>query len=120
MKLLVFVLNKEELLEATMEAYLEAGITGATILDSEGMGRFLAYEIPLFAAFKDVLVGTAPRNRTILSLIPGDGALKRLLPILEGAIGDLRTPGLGVLFTVPVDWANVSLGDEKKTEEAAR
>ncbi len=36
-----------------MEAYVEAGVTGATILDSEGMGRFLAYEIPLFAGFKD-------------------------------------------------------------------
>ena len=41
MKLLVFVLNREELLEQVLEAYVEAGISGATILDSEGMGRFL-------------------------------------------------------------------------------
>jgi nitrogen regulatory protein P-II 1 len=45
-KLVVFVLNREELLEQVLEAYVEAGITGATILDSEGMGRFLTYEVP--------------------------------------------------------------------------
>jgi nitrogen regulatory protein P-II 1 len=43
MKLLVFVLNNEEYLEKVLEAYVEAGVAGATILDSEGMGRFLAY-----------------------------------------------------------------------------
>ena len=47
MKLVVFVLNKEEFLEDVLEAFIEAGITGATILDSEGMGRFLTYEVPL-------------------------------------------------------------------------
>ena len=57
MKLLVFVLNKEELLEDVLTAYVEAGIPGATILDSEGMGRFLTYEVPLFADFKDFMKG---------------------------------------------------------------
>lgn len=120
MKLLVFVLNKEELLEATMEAYLEAGITGATILDSEGMGRFLAYEVPLFASFKDVMAGAVPRNKTILSMISGDEPLRRLLPILQGSIGDLSVPGLGVMFTVPIDWSSVAIADEKRAEEAER
>lgn len=56
MKLLVFVLNKEEYLEDVLEAYVEAGIPGATIIDSEGMGRFLAYEVPLFAGFKEFMI----------------------------------------------------------------
>ncbi|MFA6505795.1 MAG: hypothetical protein WCT14_06845 [Treponemataceae bacterium] len=105
MKLLVFVLNKEELLEKTLEAYVEAGIPGATILESEGMGRFLAYEVPLFADFKELMKGTAPRNKTILSLIKDENAVARLVPILKEAIGDFSSPGTGVMFTVPVDWA---------------
>ena len=60
MKLLVFVLNNEEYLEEVLEAYVEAGITGSTILDSEGMGRFLTYEVPLFAGFKDFMKGNRP------------------------------------------------------------
>lgn len=105
MKLLVFVLNKEEMLEKTLEAYVEAGIPGATILDSEGMGRYLAYEVPLFADFKEFMKGNSPRNKTILSLIKEDGAVERLMPILKESIGDFSSPGIGVMFTVPVDWA---------------
>lgn len=105
MKLLVFVLNKEELLEKVMEAYVEAGIPGATILDSEGMGRYLAYEVPLFADFKDFMQGNSPHNKTILSLIKDEDGLKRLLPLLEESIDGFSNPGTGVMFTVPVDWA---------------
>jgi nitrogen regulatory protein P-II 1 len=105
MKLLVFVLNKEELLEDVLEAYVEAGIPGATIIDSEGMGRFLAYEVPLFADFKDFMKGNKPYNKTILSVVKDDGALERLMPILEEVIGGFSAPGTGIIFTVPIDWA---------------
>jgi len=104
MKLLVFVLNDETHLEAVLEAYIEAGVPGATIIDSEGMGRFLAYEVPLFADFKDFMKGNKPRNKTILSVIHDDRALERLKPLIEDVVGGLSTPGAGVMFTVPVDW----------------
>lgn len=105
MKLLVFVLNNEECLEAVLEAYVEAGITGATILDSEGMGRFLAYEVPLFADFKDFMKGNKPYNKTILSVVKNQTTVDRLMPILDDAVGGLDNPGTGILFTVPIDWA---------------
>ncbi|HOX18964.1 MAG TPA: hypothetical protein PKW82_10945, partial [Spirochaetales bacterium] len=74
MKLYVFVLNRTELLERVLEAYVEAGVAGATILDSEGMGRYLAYEVPLFADFKSLMKGSGPENKTILSVVR-DGAV---------------------------------------------
>lgn len=104
MKLLVFVLNDEAHLEGVLEAYIEAGISGATILDSEGMGRFLAYEVPLFADFKDYMKGSKPRNKTILAVIKDDAALERLKPLVDAVVGGIATPGAGVMFTVPVDW----------------
>ncbi|MDR1177370.1 MAG: P-II family nitrogen regulator [Spirochaetaceae bacterium] len=106
MKLLVFVLNQEEFLEEVMEAYVEAGIPGATILDSEGMGRFLTYEIPLFADFKDFMKGNKPYNKTIISVIPDEKVIAALLPLIEGAVGPLSEPGTGIMFTLPVDWAH--------------
>jgi nitrogen regulatory protein PII len=105
MKLLVFILNKEEFLEAALEAYVEAGIGGATILDSEGMGRFLAYEVPLFADFKDFIKGNKPSNKTILSVVKDADVVKRLVPLIEESVGPLDDPGTGIMFTVPVDWA---------------
>ena len=78
MKLLIFVLNKEELLDEVLAAYVEAGIPGATIIDSEGMGRFLTYEVPLFADFKDFMKGNKPYNKTIFSVIRNEKNIPRL------------------------------------------
>jgi nitrogen regulatory protein P-II 1 len=111
MKLVVFVLNREELLERVLEAYVEAGIQGATILDSEGMGHYLTYEVPLFADFKEFMKGNKPYNRTILSVIRDEAAIGRLVPLLDEVCGGLRSPGTGILFTLPVDFAVGLVGD---------
>jgi len=105
MRLIVFVLNKEELLERVLEAYVEVGITGATILDSEGMGRFLTYEVPLFADFKEFMKGNKPYNKTILSVVEDETVFERLSGILNEVCGPLSAPGTGILFSVPVDAA---------------
>lgn len=116
MKLVVFVLNKEELLERVLEAYVEAGVTGATILDSEGMGRFLTYEVPLFADFKPFMKGNKPYNKTILSVVTDEALVPRLRKILDEVCGDLRSPGTGILFTVPVDFATGLVGQLEEEE----
>lgn len=105
MKLLVFVLNNEEFLEEVLEAYVEAGIEGATILDSEGMGRFLTYEVPLFADFREFMKGNKPYNKTILSVVRDESCIERLVPLVERVVGPLSERGKGIMFTVPVDWA---------------
>ena len=105
MKLVVFVLNREELLEQVLEAYAEVGIAGGTILDSEGMGRFLTSEVPLFVGFKEFLKGNKPYNKTIFSVIKDESLIPRLKTLLDEICGGLENPGTGVLFTLPVDWA---------------
>lgn len=112
MKLLVFVLNKEELLDDVLSAYIEAGIPGATIVDSEGMGRFLTYEVPLFADFKDFMKGNKPYNKTILSVVRYETKIDTLVCLLEQICGDLEDPGTGIFFTVPVDFAKGLLREE--------
>lgn len=119
MKLVVFVLNREELLEQVLEAYVEAGIDGATILDSEGMGRFLTYEVPLFAHLKSFMKGNKPYNKTILSIVRDEAAIERLKAILDEVTGGLDEPGTGILFGVPVDfaWGLMPLDGEEHTDE---
>ena len=112
MKLIVFVLNREELLEQVLEAYAETGIAGGTILDSEGMGRFLTYEVPLFAGFKEFMKGNKPYNKTIISVVRDESPIPRLRALLDEICGGLENPGTGVLFTLPVDWA-VGLVEEE-------
>ncbi|MBI9108178.1 MAG: hypothetical protein JEZ04_15620 [Spirochaetales bacterium] len=105
MKLLIFVLNKEEYLEEVLEAFVEAGIEGATMFDSEGMGRFLAYEIPLYAAFKEFMKGNKPYNKTIISVVKDEKVIERVKSLVDQIVGGLEKPGTGIMFTVPVDWA---------------
>jgi nitrogen regulatory protein P-II 1 len=106
MKLLVFILNKEEFLEDVLEAYVEAGVAGATLLDSEGMGRFLAYQVPLFAGFKEFMKGNKPYNKTILALIKNESIISRVKELVDQVVGGLDNPGTGIMFTLPVDWAS--------------
>jgi nitrogen regulatory protein PII len=106
MKLLVLGLNNEEYLEEVLEAYIEAGVTGSTILDSEGMGRFLTYEVPLFAGFKEFMKGNKPYNKTIISVIRNDRTVEKVKKLLDDIVGGLDNPGTGIMFTVPVDWAS--------------
>lgn len=105
MKLLVFVLNNEAFLEEVMEAYVEAGITGSTILDSEGMGHFLTYEVPLFEGFKDFMKGNKPYNKTIFSVVHNEKVVQQAKKLVEEIVGSLDNPGTGIMFTLPVDWA---------------
>lgn len=102
MKLVVFVLNREEILDQVLEAYVEAGVAGATVVDSEGMGRILTHEVPLFAGFRDFMKGNRPRNKTILSVVDADETVRRLEQLLERVCG-VEAAGTGVLFTAPVD-----------------
>jgi nitrogen regulatory protein P-II 1 len=111
-KLVVFVLNKEELLDEVLAAYVEAGIGGATILDSEGMGRFLTYEVPLFADFKQFMKGNKPYNKTIFSVVQNEALIPRLEKLLDKVCGGLDAPGTGIFFTIPVDYARGLVGAE--------
>jgi len=114
MKLLVFVLNDEEKLEQVLSAYVEADIAGATILDSEGMGRFLAYEVPLFAGFRDFMKGNRPYNKTILSVVRDHESIETLKKLVDEIVGGLDKPGTGIMFTVPIDWAYGLVPEEEE------
>ena len=116
MKLLVFVLNREELLDDVLAAYVEAGIAGATVLDSEGMGRYLTYEVPLFADFKEFMKGNKPYNKTILSVVSNEEAIPHLKKLLDEITGGLENPGTGIFFTLPVDYA-VGLIEQNDNEQ---
>ena len=116
MKLLVFVLNKEELLDDVLAAYVEIGIPGATILDSEGMGRVLTYENPLFTDFKDFMKGNKPYNKTIFSVVKHEKKIPKLERLLDEICGNLDNPGTGILFTIPVDYAKGLVKEEEEGE----
>lgn len=101
-KLLVAVINDTEKLDEILSGFIELGITGATIVSSEGMGRLLSHDIPIFAGLQTLLSGSRPQNRTIFSVVPED-RVDAAIALLQDVFGDLDVPGTGIVFTLPVE-----------------
>ncbi len=103
MHLLVLVLNKEEYLENIMTGFVEVGITGATIIDSVGMGRVLAYDVPIFAGLRGTnqAFQSKPYNKTIFTVVKDSASLEQAINIIDQIV-DLDTPGTGLLFSFPL------------------
>jgi nitrogen regulatory protein P-II 1 len=102
MTLLVFILNDPEKLEEVLEGYLEIGITGATVLDSLGMGHILETEVPIFAGFQSLFSSASAYNKTILSVVDDREKIKEALDMIEEVCGSLSEPGVGIAFTVSI------------------
>jgi nitrogen regulatory protein PII len=102
MKLLVYVLNQQEKLDEILAGFVEIGITGATIIDSVGMGRILAKDVPIFAGFQSLLSGSRPYNKTILSVVDEEKA-EKAIHIIEDICGSFDETGAGIAFLLPLD-----------------
>ncbi|MBI5788600.1 MAG: hypothetical protein HZA78_07085 [Candidatus Schekmanbacteria bacterium] len=100
-KLLILILNREEYLEDILALFLELGISGATILESIGMGRIVTYDIPVFAGFRDLMIGNRPYNKTILSVVD-DEIIPQVVEGVKSLCSDTKGPGVGLIFTLPV------------------
>ncbi len=99
MQLAILILNKEELLEVLLEGLLEIGISGATIMDSMGMGHILSTEVPIFAGLKFMFTGSRPYNKTIISAIQED-KVAPMKEMVEKILGPLKESGNGILFFI--------------------
>lgn len=100
-QLLVAVINEPEKLDEILSGYLELGITGATIIGSEGMGRLLSHDIPIFAGLQTLISRSRPQNRTIFSVVAQD-RVEPALALLQDVCGNLSDPATGIAFVVPV------------------
>ena len=101
LRLLVIFLNNPEVLEDILEAFLELGVAGATVVNSIGMGRILAYEIPIFAGLRDAFPGSSPSNKIIL-VVTEKEKLAEIFNTVEEICGSFDEPGKGLIITLPV------------------
>jgi nitrogen regulatory protein P-II 1 len=102
-QLLIAVINQEDKLDQILSGMVELGITGATIISSEGMGRVLSHDVPIFAGLESLALGSRPRNQTIFSVINEDEKVEGVFRLLREICGDLENPATGIAFTIPVN-----------------
>lgn len=101
-RLLVAIINDPETIDEILAGFIELGITGATILNSEGMGSVLSHDIPIFAGLQTLISGSRPQNRMIFSVLPAS-LVDSAIELLQEISGDLAKPATGIVFTLPVD-----------------
>ncbi len=102
MKLLFVVLNSTDKLEEVLEGLIEAGVTGATVVDSEGMGHIME-GIPLFAGMRSIFRSAKPRNNTIFSVIKDDQAEETLQMLSKILCAAEKGRSAGIAFTIPIE-----------------
>lgn len=105
MQLLVAVLNQVEALDDVLSGFLELGITGATIVNSEGMAHVLTHDIPLFAGIQTLISRSRAQNYTIFSVIDEDEKVDAAFALIQDVCGAMSEPGTGIVFAVPVSRA---------------
>lgn len=105
MELLIIILNKEEHVEKILEMLVELGVSGATIINSEGLGHFLAYEIPIFAGLRQMVGEKKSPTKTILSLIDDKEFIPKFKELLDEEKIDFAQPDTGLIITLPVNTA---------------
>lgn len=106
MDVLFVVLNKTEYLDDILDAFVDIGITGATIIDSQGMGSAMTdvnnTDEPFYGVLKRMLDDSRPYNKTIFTVVKDEKLLEKAVNTVEGILGDIYEPGVGIMFTLPL------------------
>jgi nitrogen regulatory protein P-II 1 len=104
MYLLIFVLNKEELLDDILTGLLDIGVSGATVVDTMGMLQVISQDIPIFAGFRSMTTGGRSHNKTVFSVIREEEILKEAIAFIEETCLQFEETTIGILVTTPVTY----------------
>ena len=103
MELLIAVINDVDRVDEILAGFLEMGVKGATVVDSEGMGRVLSQEIPIFAGLQTLISRSRPQNQTLFSVIEDPETMEKALRIIQEVCGRFDKPATGIAMTMPVN-----------------
>ena len=102
---LFLVLNETDYLDEILARFVDVGVQGATVLDSQGMASALVSggrDFPLFGSLKALLEGARPYNKTIFTVLDSEELVERTVSAVKDVLGDAEHPSLGFMFSVPI------------------
>ncbi len=100
--LLLIILLKEEYLEDVVLALTENGASGAVVVDGVNMQAMLAYQIPIFAGFREELGAQPGYAKVLLSQVSDANFPERFISALQEGGTDFRRDELGRLMLIPL------------------
>jgi hypothetical protein len=104
MLMLIMILDNVAHRNDVLQAWIDAGITGVTILESTGINRVLQRHKAdaAFAGFSQLFSGGSVGHNTLLAVIDSLDTAEAAVAATERVIGDLNEPSTGIIFAVPV------------------
>jgi len=104
------IVNDPDRLHDVVAALVEAGVPGATVIETQGIGKILSKDIPIFAGFRHLLAGAQPFNYTIMAVVDDPEVVDDAVDLLRDVLDD--SVQKGVIFTLPVSrFINLSQPD---------
>jgi len=107
MYMVMLVLDDPGRLDAVVDAWAGAGVSGATIIESTGIHRHRAGRRQVHAryAFGGAAAADEFGNLTLFAIVPDEPTARRCLAAAEAVVGDLDGPNTGVLAAWPLAFA---------------
>lgn len=106
MYVLFIVLNDVDYLNDIMEKFVELGVKGATIIDSQGMAGAIVEadinSIPLFGALKDIMKGRGKYNKTIFTVLKNEELVERVVDGVQEVLNGDAKATTGFMFSIPI------------------
>jgi len=106
---ILFVLHDISKRKDLLHAWEEAGVKGATVLFSTGLGRIrqnfgLTEDFPLFPTMSDFMerLEDMDLSRTLFSVVDDEKIVDNVLQQTQKVVGDLSQPNTGILIVLPV------------------
>ena len=100
--MVICVLNEPNYLHDVLAAFLEAGATTSTVIESQGMGRILSHDVPIFAGFRHLFAGSKPFNHTIFAVVDNRKVVARIVELVRDVLADVEEESKGIVFSLPV------------------
>lgn len=104
MFMIMFVLDDICHLDDVLDSWSDAGISGATIIESSGLYRRMKKTIPM-----RYLYGSAEEkekgNLTLFIAVDSEEKVQTCLQAVEKVVGDLNEPNSGVFLAWPISFS---------------
>jgi nitrogen regulatory protein PII len=104
--LVVMIVDNPDDTPVILDAWEALGVSGVTILESSGLGRYrqlgMREDMPLLPSLSDFFQEDEVRHRTLLSVVKDQDLVDRMINAVKDISGDLDQPNSGFLFVVPV------------------
>ncbi len=107
MQLIYVIIKHVNLTDQLMVELANAGVKGATVLDSEGMAKYLykSENVQTLDLLKQILNKENPNESKTIIMAVNDDMVQTVRETVKNVVGDFNVPNAGVMFGVPITFS---------------